>query len=658
MVALNPNALLRDDADFIKNAFAVSLGVTFENYRDQVLFLSNNNDYESGNGLGNVFHPAVAEMLNDVGDDGTSAVPVYFTKRKCRTAFLGGNDAINPLAGYCRNDDIAHPFTTVDGSSLGMGRVYSEEIDDKQQILYVSCGIPDYNNLGGFYKDAFNATLGRIMNSGPGSGDSKFSDIGELVGSTAVTFMALPVMPLVLLVRILQGIDKVRITKYFDFTSQMPVYYRMVNSILTHLAVNMGLANDANFVTDRNKANAGVATGSNTQPLITRDALYRNSIAGSDNPNLPTVFAWAGFDMFRISMYKYLLEGKVNVANMGSTDQALEEMFGKQSPVSSVIETAEKYYSENFASAFKATLYDAQLFLGIRVSNSTGSSETISNTFGMSELANTLNSKLSSARSINFMSGGKGDGLIDTYNSIMSALTGFWKGASDTIKLEGIGAAIIGAGQIDIPEVWQGSTFSKSYDFNMELNALYGDPVSIMQDLYVPLACVLAMACPRATGAASFTTPFLIRAYCKGMFAVPMGAIDNVTITRGADTYGWNMQRLPLQIKISFTIRDLSPAMYPAIASTSVLDTLSNFNPMDLIFGQNSNFQEYLLTLSGMGLYERLSWYEGIKRRISYAIQVGWVNWLSPFALGTTAGRMLPARVLSTFLPSTNLPRN
>ena len=650
MAILNPNALLPDSANFIKNTFALSVGVDFESYREIVIYGTNNNDYDST--VGNVYDPAIAEMLNDIGDDG-NAIPVYYTKRKCRTAFLGGNDVVNPLPGYCRNDDIQHPFTTIKGTNMGMGEVYSKEIDDKQQILYLSFGIPEYNNLGSFYKDAFNATLGRIMNSGPGSGGTTFADIGELVGSTAVTFMILPVMPIVMIMRILQGIDKVKITKYFDFKSQMPVYYRMVNSILMHLAVNMGLANDGSVI--EQQGDVDQRTGSTTQPLITRDELYRQSAGVDTNKALPDVFGTMGFDIYRIMLYKYILEENASISDLDSTDQALEEMFGKKSPIESVINEAGKSYADDFITAFKNTLYDASLFVGFRCTVSTGSSESIQNSFGTSELANTLNAKLASARSVNFATG---DGSSSVYDSVMSALSGFWKGATDTIKLDGIGTAIVGAGIIDIPDVWQGSSFAKSYDFNFEFNALYGDTISIMTQEYVPLALLLAGACPRAVGASSFTSPLLVRAYCKGMFAVPLGAFDSMTITRGGDNHGWNINRLPLQIKVSATIKDLSPAMYPAIASQGLGDAIDNINPINLLFGQNSSFQEYLLTLSGMGLYERISWYQSIKRRLAYALRIGWVNRLSGPAMGMTIGRLTPARILSQFTPTTRIPLN
>src|SRR5699024_8216171 len=86
---------------------------------------------------------------------------------------------------------------------------------------------------------------------------------------------------------------------------------------------------------------------------------------------------------------------------------------------------------------------------------------------------------------------------------------------------------------VDIPEIWQSSSFSKNYSFNITLRAPYGDKVSIFQSIYIPLAMLIALAFPRSGGRNAYGTPFLIRAYSSGMFAIPLGIIDSFSITRG-----------------------------------------------------------------------------------------------------------------------------
>jgi hypothetical protein len=149
------------------------------------------------------------------------------------------------------------------------------------------------------------------------------------------------------------------------------------------------------------------------------------------------------------------------------------------------------------------------------------------------------------------------------------------------------------------------------------LRSHYGDPLSIYQSIYFPLALLLAGALPRQTGATSFTSPFLVRGYSRGLLAVPCGIIDSMTIRRGAQEHGWNYQNLPLCVNVSFSIKDLSPAMY-----VSIPPGVNNLSSLLKVFGQNNSFQEYMATLSGWGLQQRLSRYQNIKKRLQLNLEL------------------------------------
>ena len=182
-------------------------------------------------------------------------------------------------------------------------------------------------------------------------------------------------------------------------------------------------------------------------------------------------------------------------------------------------------------------------------------------------------------------------------------------------------AAAIGAGisMADIPESWGDSQFSKSYSFNLQLIAPYGDPVTILQTLYMPLCCLLAGSAPRSTGLSTYTSPFYCRAYCKGKFAIPMGMIDSLSIDRGSSTHGWTHAQLPRTIDISFSIKDLTPNMpltlitanlplkHPLSPTGWVKKSLANGEfAINYVTRADTTLNQYLMTLAGFGPREFL----------------------------------------------------
>ena len=130
------------------------------------------------------------------------------------------------------------------------------------------------------------------------------------------------------------------------------------------------------------------------------------------------------------------------------------------------------------------------------------------------------------------------------------------------------------------------------------------------------------------------------------MFAIPMGMIDSITITRGDSEFGWNYDFLPTKLKISFTIKDLSPVMYMPLGDSA----------FRTIFGMNSPFQEYMLTLSGVGLAERVMFQDFYKKRIEIAKTMVKNNTLNPMMWGFSLGNHRLFQAISSFLPKTNLP--
>ena len=633
------NTELKDNSRWTKSPYVYKLGSDFSTMSELVKYLMTEDmQFSTDKNYLKTFDNLLASMT-----------PEHYLRPSQTDTSVGGNDAINCYWQFCEHDDIIHPLNAVNGrEDMGLGRVYSETYDKHQQLLHMTMGVPNFGNLQAFYGDMIKADLASVVN---GSADKSVgamvgNTLGRLVGGavsatigigkTVAKYMAFKVLfPIPFLPAIYlfykaaefganKALGDERVTRYYDFRSTMPMYYRYVNSILTHLGVNMGLIPDGDGTSD---------TGGQTDGMFNSTYKKLHDPAGTNPDSVPDVMRY-GPNIFRILAKRDMRLDPSSVGNIDSDDYLMNP--DKEDDIDG--------WFSGFMPRLKSSMFGADKFISFRVEKSTDSSESISNNSGESAFAQQLNSTVAQSRERNFQFS-EGSVFDSSFlNNIADAVKGFMNQVTDSVAFSGlVDAQLRGSGYADIPEVWQGSSFAKSYSFNMTLRSPYGDPVSIMQAIYIPLACLLAAALPRAVGKNAYSSPFLIRAYCKGMFSIPMGLIDSVSIKRGASEFGWSTSLLPTVVEVSFTIKDLAPTMH--IAMMSGTDVLWS------IFSQNSSFQEYLLTLSGMGLNERLIWFRQVQRKFEVAFSMFRTSIGSPLWWSTNLGNTSVARLVGTFSP-------
>jgi hypothetical protein len=128
--------------------------------------------------------------------------------------------------------------------------------------------------------------------------------------------------------------------------------------------------------------------------------------------------------------------------------------------------------------------------------------------------------------------------------------------------------------------------------------------------------------------------------------------IESLEVTRGADQFGMTAARLPLKLQMHITLKDLSPVMYMTMGGDRGI--------VNAIFGTDDNFGEYMLTLSGMGLRDRLSPWRAGRRKIQILLSTLYKNKLSPYMLGMEGGsQFLVSRVISLVKSAgRNIPGN
>ncbi len=696
-----------DSANWVHGCFTVKVGDQFKTYLDVLKYAQQDEIF--GNDGKPALDPNVKKTLDGVAkdDQGNDAtLPKYFSLRKCRDTSLGGNDAINPLPQFNIDDDISHPlyYATLNGE-VGMGQVYSENYDDTQQILYLGFGVPLFNDLATFWTSGTDFQFAKFVNTGSGWTAEK---IGYLLGSIPVRIISIATIPLRWIDAWTDNLQQVKISKYYTFQSQMPMYFRYVNTILVLLATNM------HIVGSEASTNATGSQTSGTTPI----ELEGQAKNGNDDlSGLSSVFRNFGLDMAKIVTKRYFYEkgNRNDPIFERSTDGALEkysklddgsETFqdgssttstnptdGTDGGVPNVDSTPKgvwtKKWFDAFAAAYETAIYDGHLFIGLRIERGTGASESFTNSTGESKISQAVNAKFDEgldARTStgNFGSGGlSGLGILgDVISGVVDAAKGVVTGLTSAFSMDPLGAVVTGTARVDIPEVWTSSTFSRSSSFTINCMSPYGDFESIFQSEYVPLACILAGVLPRATGTSSHSSPFVCQAYCRGVFSSPLCIIESVSVTRGADQFGFSAARLPLELSIQLNLKDLYPVMAMSMGGGSLINGYSiggaavgaiagggvagaaagavAGNIAKEIFQEDDPFSEYMMTLSGMGLRDRLSPYRNMRKKAQILLTTIFRNRLSPYMLGMEGGSSLRvSRVISAFASSgSNLPSN
>lgn len=227
-----------------------------------------------------------------------------------------------------------------------------------------------------------------------------------------------------------------------------------------------------------------------------------------------------------------------------------------------------------------------------------GSTDNLSNSTGESSLKSALDSGASAMKEVAFManSGGIDTSTIsELTESASSALeAGFasinnGNGVSGAIsRIINLGSDVLKGNNIILPDIYQNSSYSKSYSITVHLKTPYGTPFGYYMDIFVPMMHLLALAMPKQESANSFSSPFLVKAYVEGIFSCSLGIVDSLSISRVADS--WSTDGLPTEVDVSLNITDL-------YSDLTMSPSTSPFN-----FVNNSSLIEFLATNCGLSL--------------------------------------------------------
>lgn len=649
---------------------------------------------------------------------------IYSTSmQKATDTTPGGNFVINPLCQFTRYADLKHNVfgsRHAKGNSVliprvnrsnstnpnlgnGMGRVYSEKYDDNMQVVHFRMGFPEFNSLTSFYANYYSVPAASMARQGKAPGF--FYQLGWAMGSVAT----IPLMPFIFVAKTVRFFLSRPASKYYYMTPNMFPYWSAVSSMVNGIAAQMGVIPKpiANFNRPLFEKDDGLEPQDieNFHRLI--PSIYRRN-GGID------VYAVAQRAQALVNARREQLEGELNKVNNAADMKALfkkrlygEDLGSLQTKASNSLSTYEEYskrwseseflgkippadesntssqnkvermktgYIDQFQTALKSEMHMGSEFLSVRVDFTGTQTESFSNSTKEPQISTQINSMSSSARETRFS---MFDGNIDSGGIAQAALGAFKdvvSGAAQGFGIQGL-AQLAGSAFVDIPKVWDSSScdFNK-ISLNIPLRTPYGDPISRLQNLIMPMCCFFAMAVPLATGKQSHTSPFLIEFYSQGRAQSRLAMVDSLSMTRGVGDVGWNNNGGFLGVDVQLSLIDLTNAINMPLNPSAELsdrivqgagyaidevlgyDERSNVGAgiasafLGSTYDDDNSYSEYLAILAGTSLEHQINPVRKWALRLARQ-QASFDDAISPNRAAMWAGSTLPGEVWKAFTP-------
>ena len=130
-------------------------------------------------------------------------------------------------------DDVKNTGT----ATLGMGRWYSEAIDDNNQLIHMSFGVPNFRGLVSFFTGFYDHELGILANEG------RANDLLFTAGKVLGFVIILPYWKWVALGRVANWVVNggAPPTSYYSMNRKMHLYWKRADFIANSLAANLGI---------------------------------------------------------------------------------------------------------------------------------------------------------------------------------------------------------------------------------------------------------------------------------------------------------------------------------------------------------------------------------------------------------------------------------
>jgi hypothetical protein len=591
---------------------------------------------------------------------------------------LGGHPAINPLPQLTRYADIKVKSLMADAAditpvqqtsqSLGLGRYYSEAFDDHFQIIHFRFGVASYNSLIQFFTGFYNSSAGSLARTG--RVDKSFLDHFLNFGANliAVAIFPLAFIPIIFIFagQAVRYLLKIPASKFYYLKPTMPAYWTAVQTMFNQLCVNRGLVTYTNgkqfesFIGEQLKfSNLDSAVFNQLYPEFSTDGvldvkavatrhkrlelrhrkmlLEQLSKPGPDgwfgkvqtvyqeNLGVQQVNAEESLTMRMVGMWNKFLEPALySKTGADSKEDGLVEKDLRRGPDVSGMDVAtamqtlkgkwEGKADDSVWKYFLASADDGHQWASFRVKYTGPVSESFTNSYAPSAMAQKLNAGSASKRDLSIDLAG---GNIDPWGIAQTILNGVGTvlaTTADILHVSGL-AAFAGNAFVDIPDHWDNSSSQlASTSYTIELRTPYNNLIGQMLHIYMPLCMLLCGALPLMTGKQSHTSPFLCELYDRGRSITRLGQIQRISISRGTGNVGWNKDAICQGIDVTFEVKDLSTVM-----AIPIQQGASMF-PLDGIFDEQNTYTDVLMAWSGLSLRDVNDRMPILKRQIDTKI--------------------------------------
>jgi len=600
---------------------------------------------------------------------------------------LGANIGINSRPQFTRYADVrekgrlqgrADVSIGNTTGNFGMGRYYSEAIDDPSQTIYMRFGVPQFNSITSFLTSAFDPN--QVSLAKTGRDPSFLYHIGELAGSVAAV-IAFPAIAITIVAgKVINSFFTRPSSKFYTLKPTMHLYWTTVNLLVNTIAVNKGILPKIMNEEDKQKigdpfkidvehmkALSGIlpdiftdefyfdifALANKAQRLANK--LFNDDYAALENGTATDYLGYvkknsgSGSHATPISgedsrpKLSAVLNKVLQFANYHSdqSDDRLEQ-DPKIDPATGEPKTGSWF--QEFAKNLDAEFRDGSGYAVFKVDHTGAVSESFGNSVGESDLSQKLNQVSSTARQARFsfsegnIAGGALGGLIkgalgavgDVASGVLSGVT---LGLSDGVM------GLLGSGYIDIPKYWQSSTATlPRSSYTIQLISPYGNAISQMQNIYIPLCMLLAGALPLSTGKQSYTSPFICQIFDRGRCQTRLGMIESLSITRGTSNLPFDLKGQALALDVTFSVVDLSSIMHMPMSTGSLFSS-------NMTIDEDNILMDYLAVLGSMDMYSQV--YPMAKAKLNLAKKIMEVQkltspayWSSLFHDSSTSGML------------------